>query len=134
MRLFGAQALTHEFFTFVALEVFGLGVGVAGLHLVLLRGLSVSRGIRFGTQTLAHEFFAFIALEVFGLGIGVAGLHLVLLRGGSFFVGCMCAAHGQSQTQSQKRDQLLHMVSCVKRWQQICRCENPPREMPAYNG
>jgi hypothetical protein len=114
-RLFGAQALFHELFAFIAGEGLGFGIGVASLHFVLLGGASVSgRTRRLGAKAVLHEGFALIACQRLGFGIGVAGLHLVLLRGRSLLFGSMGTAHCQCQAQSYQGDQLFHQSSYPK--------------------
>jgi hypothetical protein len=104
-RVLGAQALFHEGFALVAFFVFG--VGVAGLHFVLLRSLAVFGCCGLGAQAFLHEGFALIALFVFG--ISIASLHFALLSGGCLVICSVRAANCQSQTQSHERDQLLHL-------------------------
>ena len=64
------QALRHEGLALVAF--FTSGLGVTGLHFVLLLFLFV------GTQAVFHEGFALIALFAFSLF--VAGGHFALLK------------------------------------------------------
>ncbi len=113
--LLGFEALAHELLALVTLEFFGLGVGVAGFHFVLLGGTSLGgrgRSSGLGAQALAHELFALIAFEFFGFGIGVAGRHFVLLVGSG-----LGTAHGQrkAQSQSYQYKYSLHISPMVKK-------------------
>ena len=115
MRLFGAQALFHEFFAVVTGQGLGLGVCVASFHFVLLRGASIGGcACGLGTQAVLHEGFALVACQRLGFGVCVASLHLVLLGGGGLLFGGMGAANCQCQTQSHEGDQLFHQSSYPK--------------------
>ena len=52
--LLGAQAFLHEGLAFVASQCLGLGIGVAGLHLVFMRSASGFGGGGFCAQAFLH--------------------------------------------------------------------------------
>src|SRR4030095_16380401 len=100
----GAQALLHEGLALVALECLGLRIGIAALHLVLLRH---RRGrSRLGAQAVLHEGLALVALLV--AGVLVAGGHLALLRGRGLVRGV--GADRETGTQNDHREKFLHGV------------------------
>src|SRR5262249_31667289 len=88
-RSAGAEAALHKGLTFVALESLAAGIGVAGLHFLLL-AIAFRRRALLG-QTGLHISLPIIALQALGVGIRIAGLHFLLLTVGMRARGGLCA-------------------------------------------
>ena len=102
-HLFVPQAITHERLALITFEQFGGGIGIAGFHLLLLRGQGFDvRDGRLGFKAVAHEHFALITFEAFCRRVGVAYSHLFLLRCGREALGA------EQQADYQQRDTQHH--------------------------